>query len=58
MTKITKCFYCKNEIPPSAFEVCNSCGEKVWGKRMFEAIKQNMEDAQNRDDLTLNHKIE
>ena len=55
---MTTCCYCKGEIPASAFEVCVSCGDKVWGRKMYLAIKQNMEDAQSRDDLTLNHKVE
>ncbi len=47
-----KCTYCKKQIPDGcALEVCEPCGIKVWGKKMFNAIKSNMEEAGKRGDL-------
>ncbi len=47
-----KCIYCKSELSEdSAIEVCNSCGYQVWGKKMFEAILGNMENAKEAGDL-------
>lgn len=50
MTK--KCVYCKSEISDGrAVDVCDVCGERVWGNKMFNTIKQNMDDAQEKGDL-------
>jgi len=47
-----KCIYCKIEILDGrAMEVCDECGYKVWGSKMFGAIKSNMDDAQSKGDL-------
>lgn len=55
-----KCVYCKDEIFDNrALDVCDRCGYKVWGDRMFKAILENMNGAQERDDLcstNLDHK--
>jgi hypothetical protein len=49
---MAKCTYCKCQIADgSAIEVCDICGVKVWGQKMFNAIKSNMEDARSRGDL-------
>lgn len=49
---MAKCTYCKCKLPDgTALEVCDPCGVRVWGPNMFKAIKQNMEDAQQRGDL-------
>ncbi len=41
-----RCVYCKNMISDSsAIDVCQRCGVGVWGQRMFDTIKKNMEDA-------------
>jgi len=41
-----KCVYCKNMVSDdSAIDVCQRCGVGVWGQRMFDTIKKNMEDA-------------
>jgi len=47
-----KCMYCGVEIPDtSVLSVCHICGEKVWGEKMFNTIKKNMEDARDNGDL-------
>ena len=44
--------YCKNQIDEnSVIDVCQRCGIKVWGERMFNAIVQNMENARNDGNL-------
>ena len=41
-----KCIYCNGSINSDAvLDVCESCGFKVWGEKMFHAILENMEDA-------------
>ncbi len=50
MTK--KCSFCKAEISDdSAFEVCKTCGHKIWGEKMFNAIDDNMKKARDVGDL-------
>ena len=50
MTK--KCIYCNSEIhDESVIDFCERCGVGVWGEKMFKAIKKNMEDARENDDL-------
>ncbi|MDP2925268.1 MAG: hypothetical protein Q8N99_02755 [Nanoarchaeota archaeon] len=49
---MTKCTYCKKQMPEnSSLEVCDPCGIKVWGLKMFNAIKSNMEEANKRGNL-------
>mgnify|MGYP001560532913 CR=1 FL=1 len=49
---VKKCSFCKAELQGEpAFEVCKSCGIKIWGERMFNAIAQNMEGARDNGDL-------
>lgn len=46
------CIYCKREISlEQVIDVCASCGFKVWGEKMFNAIVQNMENAKEVGDL-------
>ena len=46
------CIYCKGEIPANAvLDVCERCGIGVWGQKMYEAIKKNMEDANDSGNL-------
>ena len=47
-----KCMYCKCEIFDNReITVCDVCGEKVWGEKMFNAIKENMQEARSKGDL-------
>jgi uncharacterized UBP type Zn finger protein len=47
-----KCIYCGVEIDEeSVIDFCDRCGEGVWGTKMLQAIKKNMEEA--RDNGTL-----
>ena len=32
-------------------EICDKCGVKVWGAKMFEAIKKTTDDARDNGDL-------
>ena len=47
-----KCVYCDSELTDSrATSICNNCGVKVWGEKMFETIVKNMEGAREAGDL-------
>jgi hypothetical protein len=47
-----KCMYCGKEIGDGReVTVCDICGEKVWGTKMFNTIKQNMHEAREKGDL-------
>jgi len=49
---VNRCVYCKEEIlDDRAVDVCDNCGHKVWGQKMFGAIKSNMENARSNGDL-------
>jgi uncharacterized UBP type Zn finger protein len=50
MTK--KCIYCSAGISEdSVIDFCDNCGTRVWGDKMFKAIKENMENARNEGNL-------
>tara|TARA_Y100000310_G_C20600280_1_gene772647 strand:- start:1027 stop:1221 length:195 start_codon:yes stop_codon:yes gene_type:complete len=47
-----KCVYCSVALGEErAVDVCESCGVGVWGEKMFQAIKDNMENAREVGDL-------
>ena len=47
-----KCVYCNQEITDDrAVDVCDNCGVKVWGEKMFKAIINNMQNAREKGDL-------
>ena len=47
-----KCIYCKSEISDGrSLSVCDRCGVRVWGLKMFKTIKGNMDGAKERGDL-------
>ena len=49
---VKKCIYCKAEVSDdSVIDFCSRCGIGVWGKKMFNAIVKNMEEARERGDL-------
>ncbi len=55
---VRKCIYCGCEVSPdSVIDFCEICGKKVWGEKMFSAILKNMEEANERGDLCLNHDL-
>tara|TARA_Y100000310_G_C20494984_1_gene721106 strand:+ start:724 stop:978 length:255 start_codon:yes stop_codon:yes gene_type:complete len=46
------CIYCKKDLAESeVLDVCAACGFQVWGKTMYEAIKENMKQADQDGDL-------
>ena len=48
-----KCIYCKSDIEEeSVIDFCDRCGKGVFGERMFNAIVQNMQEANKRGDLS------
>jgi hypothetical protein len=50
-----KCVYCSSEIlDKRAMQICDRCGEQVWGRKMFDAIKKSTDDAQEKGDLDFN----
>ena len=56
MTK--KCLYCGKELDPnSVIDFCARCGEGVWGKKMFNTILKNMEEAREKGDLVSTNTI-
>ena len=47
-----KCIYCKCNIhDESVIDFCENCGTGVFGKKMFNAITENMSNARKRGDL-------
>jgi hypothetical protein len=47
-----KCVYCGTSIPEeSVIDFCERCGIGTFGAKMFNAIVENMEQAQSRGDL-------
>lgn len=53
-----KCLYCSTEIAEfSVIDFCEMCGVKHFGRKLFETIKSNMEDARERGDLCHQNKI-
>jgi len=47
-----KCIFCKKELGENdVMDVCKPCGFAVWGSKMYEAIKENMEHAKEDGDL-------
>ncbi len=47
-----KCVYCGAELEEdSVVDVCERCGVGVWGRKMFESIKENMKTARKKGDL-------
>ena len=49
-----RCVYCNKVIVDErAMEICDSCGVKVWGQKMFKAILNTTNDAKKNDDLCM-----
>jgi len=48
------CVYCKGNVPEErAMDVCDSCGHKVWGQKMFKAIVENTNTEMSKGNLEL-----
>ena len=49
---VKKCVYCNCSLEDSVVvDVCEGCGVGVWGKKMFQAIIDNMSKAREKGDL-------
>lgn len=49
---VKKCVYCSTSLSgENAVDVCERCGVGVWGEKMFQAIKDNMNAARDSGDL-------
>jgi len=48
---VNKCVYCKSDVANDVLDVCNKCGTKVWGPKMFQAIVASMQKSKDRGDL-------
>jgi len=47
-----RCIYCKTDLSEDlVMDFCQRCGEGVWGPKMFQAIKQGMENARETGNL-------
>lgn len=47
-----RCVYCSSELHDNrSMEICDRCGEHVWGKKMFDAIKKGTDEARDKGDL-------
>ena len=47
-----KCIYCGVDVSSeSVIDFCERCGKGVWGEKMFNAIVENMQEADQRGDL-------
>lgn len=49
---VKKCLFCGTEISDNCvIDFCDKCGVNHFGLKLFETIKNNMEDARERGDL-------
>ena len=47
-----KCVYCGRDVNDDrSMEICDICGEKVLGRKMFGAIKTQTDEARDKGDL-------
>ena len=47
-----RCVYCHSELFDNrSMEICDRCGEGVWGKKMFEAIKKTTDEERDKGNL-------
>ena len=47
-----RCIYCGAELSEErVIDVCEKCGQSVWGEKMFSAIVENMKEARIKGDL-------
>jgi len=49
-----KCVYCKGSVPEErVMQICDKCGCKVWGAKMFEAILKGTNSEAEKGNLDL-----
>ena len=49
---VKKCLYCQAELDDTCvIDFCEKCGVNVFGRKMFNTIVQNMENAREKGDL-------
>lgn len=49
-----KCVYCKGNVPEErTMQICNGCGCKVWGPKMFEAILKGTDSESQKGNMEL-----
>jgi len=47
-----RCVYCNSDlVDDRSMEICDRCGEKVWGKKMFDAIKKTTDEERDKGNL-------
>jgi hypothetical protein len=55
---VRKCIYCGKEVhEDSVIDFCERCGVGVWGRKMFNTIVKNMEEAREKGDLVSTNTI-
>jgi hypothetical protein len=53
-----KCIYCGAPVEDSSvIDFCERCGKGVWGEKMFNAILKNMEEANEKGDLSFSDPV-
>ena len=51
---MNRCVYCKSEVPHErTMQICDICGCKVWGKKMFMAILQGTDNEREKGNMEL-----
>lgn len=49
-----RCVYCKGDVPEErAMDVCDRCGRRVWGDKMFQAILDSTNTEKEKGNLEL-----
>lgn len=50
----SKCVYCCSEVPlERTMQICDRCGIKVWGEKMFKAILSSTECEKEKGNMEL-----
>jgi hypothetical protein len=51
---MAKCVYCKGDVSDSrTMQICDKCGVKVWGPKMFKAILEGTETEKEKGNMEL-----
>ncbi len=49
---VKKCLFCNTDVEEtSVIDFCERCGVSHFGRKLFDVIKNNMEEARERGDL-------